>query len=161
ARGQDDRRRASRGDQRGVRLGRVQLDEDARRRRGDRERQRRRGRARASHRRERGPHPRDAGARAAAQPRRPRPRGHPRRRRLGLVGNWGLPYTPAGAEGLSLDGKTLVLAGTSSGQTSPSLFMVVNPRTMRIVRPITLNGYFSFDAMSPDASRLYFIQYTK
>jgi len=82
-------------------------------------------------------------------------------RQLGLVGNWGLPYTPAGAEGLSRDGKTLVLADTSSGQTSPSRFMVVDPRTMRIVRPITLNGYFSFDAMSPDASRLYFIQYTK
>jgi hypothetical protein len=82
-------------------------------------------------------------------------------RQLGLVGNGGLPYTPAGAEGLSRDGKTLVLADTSSGQTSPSLFMVVDPRTMQIVRPITLNGYFSFDAMSPDASRLYFIQYTK
>jgi hypothetical protein len=82
-------------------------------------------------------------------------------RQLGLVGNWGLPYTPAGAEGLSLDGKKLVLADTSSGQTSPSLFMVVNPRTMRTLQPITLNGYFSFDAMSPDGAKLYFIQYTR
>lgn len=79
---------------------------------------------------------------------------------LGLVGHWGLPATPSGAEGLSRDGKTLLLADTSAGQTSPSLFMVVNPKTMRIVEPITLNGYFSYDAMSPDGKKLYFIQYT-
>ena len=29
-----------------------------------------------------------------------------------------------------------------------------------IVRTITLRGYFSFDALSPDASRMYLIQYT-
>ncbi len=80
---------------------------------------------------------------------------------LNLVGNWGLAYTPAGAEGLSFDGRTLVLEDTSAGQTSPSMFMVVNPRTMRISRPITLNGYFSFDAMSPDGKKLYFIEYTR
>ena len=78
-----------------------------------------------------------------------------------LLGSWGLPSTPAGAQGLSLDGKRLVLADTSSGQTSPSRFMVVNPKTMRITKRITLNGYFSFDAMSPDGSKLYFIQYVK
>jgi hypothetical protein len=80
---------------------------------------------------------------------------------LGLVGNWGLPYTPAGPQGLSFDGKTLVLADTSAGQTSPSLFMVVDPKKLQIVRPITLNGYFSFDALSPDGSKLYLIQYTR
>jgi hypothetical protein len=78
-----------------------------------------------------------------------------------LVGTWGLPSTPAGADGISTDGRRLVLADTSAGQTSPSLFMVVNPRTMRIVEPITLNGWFSFDAMSPDAKKLYFIQYVQ
>ena len=78
-----------------------------------------------------------------------------------LLGSWGLPSTPAGAQGLSLDGKRLVLADTSSGQTSPSRFMVVNPKTMRITKRITLKGYFSFDAMSPDGSKLYFIQYVK
>src|ERR1700745_2802267 len=30
---------------------------------------------------------------------------------LRLPGAWGLPYTPAGAEGLSHDGQTLVLGG--------------------------------------------------
>jgi len=80
---------------------------------------------------------------------------------LGLVGTWGLPSTAAGADGLSRDGRTLVLADTSAGQTSPSLFMVVDPRKMRIRTPITLHGWYSFDALSPDGRRLYFIQYTR
>lgn len=82
------------------------------------------------------------------------------RNQLSLVGQWGLPSTPSGAEGVSQDGTRLVLADTSAGQTSPSLFMVVDPRKMRIVAPITLKGYFSYDAMSPDGKTLYFIQYT-
>jgi hypothetical protein len=80
-------------------------------------------------------------------------------RQLGLVGQWGLPYTPAGAEGLSRDGKTLVLAAGPSGLASPSAFIMVNPRRMQMLRTITLDGYFSFDALSPDASRMYLIQY--
>ncbi len=32
---------------------------------------------------------------------------------------------------------------------------------MKIVEPITLTGWYSFDAMSPDASKLYFIHYTQ
>ena len=71
ARGEDDRRREPRRDQRGLRVGRVELDEDARRRRGEGERQRRRGRARPSDRRLRRPHRRrrwctSCAARAAA-----------------------------------------------------------------------------------------------
>jgi hypothetical protein len=80
-------------------------------------------------------------------------------RTLDLVGQWGVPATAAGNEGLSLDGKRLVLTGVADGQTSPSLFLVIDPQTMRIVHPITLTGTFSYDAMSPDASRLFFIQY--
>jgi hypothetical protein len=79
---------------------------------------------------------------------------------LRLSGAWGLPYTPAGAEGLSRDGRTLVLGRAAIGLSSPSRFLVVNPRQMRIVRTISLDGYFSYDALSPDASRLYLIQYT-
>jgi hypothetical protein len=78
-----------------------------------------------------------------------------------LVGAWGLPSTASGPTGISLDGRRLVLADTSAGQTSPSLFMVVDPKTMRIVQPITLTGWFSFDAMSPDGKKLYFIEYTQ
>jgi hypothetical protein len=79
---------------------------------------------------------------------------------LGLVGEWGLPYTSAGAEGLSHDGKTLVLADSQAGFVSPSTFLVVNPRRMKLVRTIMLRGYFSFDALSPNGSRIYLIQYT-
>jgi len=81
-------------------------------------------------------------------------------RQLGLVGQWGLPYTSAGAEGLSHDGRTLVLADNEvRGLASPSRFLIVDPRRMHLIRAITLDGYFSFDALSPDASRLYLIQY--
>jgi hypothetical protein len=79
---------------------------------------------------------------------------------LDLPGRWGLPYTPAGAEGLSRDGKTLVLGKVTFGVTTPSTFLVVNPTRMRVVRTIKLPGYFSYDALSPDASRMYLIQYT-
>lgn len=82
-------------------------------------------------------------------------------RTLDLVGQWGVPSTPAGGEGLSVDGRRLVLADVNDGLNSPSLFLVVDPTTMRIVHPITLRGLFSYDAMSPDASRIYFIDYTR
>jgi hypothetical protein len=82
-------------------------------------------------------------------------------RQADLVGQWGMPATPAGAEGLSFDGRTLVLADMQSGFSSPSLFLVVDLRKMRIVRPITLHGYFAYDALSPDGSRLYLVQYTQ
>ena len=83
------------------------------------------------------------------------------RNQMELVGQWGLPSTPSGADGLSRDGTRLVLSDVMAGQTAPSLFMVVNPKTMKIVDPITLPGWYSFDAMSPDASKLYFIHYTQ
>jgi hypothetical protein len=79
---------------------------------------------------------------------------------LRLSGAWGLPYTPAGAEGLSHDGRMLVLGSAGVGLSSPSRFLVVNPRQMKVVRTISLDGYFSYDALSPDASTLYLIQYT-
>jgi hypothetical protein len=79
---------------------------------------------------------------------------------LRIPGEWGLPYTAAGAEGLSHDGRTLVLGSAGVGISSPSRFLIVDPRRMRVVRTIALQGYFSYDALSPDASRLYLIQYT-
>jgi hypothetical protein len=79
-----------------------------------------------------------------------------------LDGSWGNPALGAGAttgEGLSHDGRALVLASTAGPYGSPSRFLVVDTRLMRVVRTITLHGSFSFDALSPDASRLYLIQY--
>jgi len=81
-----------------------------------------------------------------------------------LDGSWGIPAIGNGyqtGQGLSQDGSTLVLASTSGPFGSPSKFLVVNPRRMKVVRTITLHGSFSFDAISPDASRMYLIEYTR
>jgi hypothetical protein len=88
-------------------------------------------------------------------------RGHSIGPALRIPGAWGLPYTAAGAEGLSHDGGTLVLGSAGVGISSPTRFLVVDPRHMRVVRTVALDGYFSYDALSPDASRLYLIQYTR
>jgi hypothetical protein len=76
-------------------------------------------------------------------------------------GSWGTPTigTPATGQGLSRDGRTLILASTAGPFASPSTFLVVDTRRMTIRRTITLRGSFSFDALSPDGSRLYLIQY--
>jgi hypothetical protein len=63
-------------------------------------------------------------------------------------------------EGLSRDGRTLVLASIAGPYASPSKFLVVDPRRLKALRTIVLDGTFSFDALSPDASRMYLIQYT-
>lgn len=82
-----------------------------------------------------------------------------------LPGSWGIPTIGNGyltGQGLSRDGRTLVLASMSAQTgafSSPSRFLVVDPRTMKITRKIVLDGSFSFDAIAPDASRMYLIQY--
>ncbi|HLY85625.1 MAG TPA: hypothetical protein VKO84_03820 [Gaiellaceae bacterium] len=80
-----------------------------------------------------------------------------------VKGAWGTPLVGSGTQtgqGLSHDGKTLVLASTPGPPyQSSSKFLVVNLRRMRVLRTITLAGDFSFDALSPDASRMYLIQY--
>jgi hypothetical protein len=78
-------------------------------------------------------------------------------------GSWGTPTLGAGAQsgqGLSRDGRTLVLASTPGPPYAhPSKFLLVNLRRMRVVRTIKLDGYFSFDALSPDASKMYLIEF--
>jgi hypothetical protein len=81
-----------------------------------------------------------------------------------LEGSWGTPqlaYGESTGQGLSWDGRTLVLSSLSGPYASPSKFLIVNLKQFRVVRTITLRGSFSFDALSPDASRLYLIQYTR
>lgn len=79
-----------------------------------------------------------------------------------LKGLWGTPIlgatSPTG-QGLSRDGRTLVLASTAQ-LASPSTFLVVDTRRMHVRGTIVLRGSFSFDALSPNGSRLYLIQYT-
>ena len=79
-----------------------------------------------------------------------------------LDGSWGIATIGSGStigQGLSRDGRTLVLESTAGPFSSPSRFMVVDVSRMRVLLTITLHGSFSFDALSPDASRMYLIQY--
>jgi hypothetical protein len=58
-------------------------------------------------------------------------------------------------EGVSHDGRTLVLARVSS----LGRFAVLDARTLRLRRTISLRGQFTYDALSPRATTLYLIQH--
>jgi len=81
-----------------------------------------------------------------------------------LPGAWGTALIGSGGEagqGLSRDGRTLVLESTSGPLVSPAKFLLVDPTHWKIRKRITLPGSFTFDALSPDASKMYLIQYAK
>ncbi|HEX6460482.1 MAG TPA: hypothetical protein VF032_16300 [Thermoleophilaceae bacterium] len=64
--------------------------------------------------------------------------------------------------GLSRDGRTLVLSQPRTRYPeSTSRLYLVNARTLRLRRVITLRGDFSFDAISPDGRTLYLIQLSR
>jgi hypothetical protein len=80
-----------------------------------------------------------------------------------LPGSWGTALIGNGGEagqGLSRDGRTLVLESTSGPLGSSAKFLVVDPMHWKVLRRITLRGSFTFDTLSPDASKMYLIQYT-
>ena len=80
-----------------------------------------------------------------------------------LHGSWGIPSIGNGyssGQGLSRNGRTLVLGTVGSPYVSSSKFLVVDTRKLKAVRTIELHGNFIFDALSPDASKLYLIQFT-
>jgi DNA-binding beta-propeller fold protein YncE len=60
-------------------------------------------------------------------------------------------------EGLSRDGRTLVLAARPRSGTTR--FALIDTRGLRLRRVVALRGVFSYDAMSPDGSTLYVIRY--
>src|SRR3954451_9936622 len=80
-----------------------------------------------------------------------------------LDGPWGIPiysYGPNSGEGLSVDGKTLVVADLAA--TLPrtlSRFLFLDARSLKIRDEAVLRGDFSYDALSPDGNRLYLIQH--
>ena len=76
-----------------------------------------------------------------------------------ILGAYGIPSITwgAGGDSLSQDGRTLVL-GTASAQ-APSGFLVYDTKTLRMKDSVSLPGAFSFDALSPDASRMYLVQH--
>jgi hypothetical protein len=65
------------------------------------------------------------------------------------------------AAGVSTDGSTLVLGDTAYGQPlkARSRFVALSTRTLRPLAHVDLRGDFSFDALSPDANRLYLVQH--
>jgi hypothetical protein len=65
-------------------------------------------------------------------------------------------------DGVSRDGRTLVLAGVPEARADGEVttrFSLVDTRSLKL-RRITLPGTWSYDAISPDGSFLYLIQYT-
>ncbi len=76
-----------------------------------------------------------------------------------LDGFWGIPaptVSPTGGEGLTHDGKKIVV---SSAGGLPTRFAVLDARSMRTLDRFELDGSFAYDAMSPDASTLYLVQH--
>jgi len=80
-----------------------------------------------------------------------------------IAGSWGIPSVAldGSAGGVSRDGYTLVLAPTQSGYPlrKRSSFLLLSTRTFRLVGRVRLKGDFSYDALSPDGSKLYLIQH--
>ena len=74
-------------------------------------------------------------------------------------GNFGIPQVAfdGTTDGLSRDGRTLVLGNVSTSTTSS--FAVVDVPKFRLRRTVTLQGRFSFDALSPNARMLYLIEH--
>jgi hypothetical protein len=81
-----------------------------------------------------------------------------------FAGQLGVPVTTfeGSPGGLSADGSTLVLAdATQPGQTlrKTSSFVAVFARNLTTRALITLHGDFSYDALSPDGTKLYLVQH--
>lgn len=82
----------------------------------------------------------------------------------GLEGDWALPaVTQLGtAAGVSADGGTLVLIRSQYGRRAPTTtdFLVLEPdRRLKPRTEISLDGSFSFDAISPDGRLAYVVEY--
>ncbi|HEY7381276.1 MAG TPA: hypothetical protein VH572_08710 [Gaiella sp.] len=84
-------------------------------------------------------------------------------RHASLRGELGVPQVAfdGSTDGLTADGRTLVLASptTSSGRGATSRFAVLSTRSLHVRQTIDLPGLWSFDAVSPDGSRIYAIEY--
>jgi hypothetical protein len=78
-----------------------------------------------------------------------------------IAGRWTLPRVAADGTlgGLSADRSALVL--TRNALASPTRLALLDGKTLRLRRTLSIPGRFSFDALSPDASRLYLIEYVQ
>jgi hypothetical protein len=81
-----------------------------------------------------------------------------RRSRFLKRGEFGIPLVAYdnSTGGLARNGRRLVVYEPATGRGSR--FVVLDPKTLRVLRRVTLNGDFGFDALSPDGSLMYLIQ---
>jgi hypothetical protein len=78
-----------------------------------------------------------------------------------LPGTLGVPQiTFSGVvEGTWATGRRLMLSTSIYDSSASTRFVVVDTRTLEVVRTIALPGAFAFDALSPDGKRLYLTQF--
>lgn len=80
-----------------------------------------------------------------------------------LRGFYGVPIVAwdNSTGGVSADGKTLVLGsyGPLPGDPGVTRFMVIRTKTLRKSRLLVLRGSWAYDAISPDGSRMFLIEY--
>ena len=74
-----------------------------------------------------------------------------------LPGRWTLPATVIGGppDAATADGRTLVLARAGARETR---FALLDASLRHAPRTVTLRGRFAFDAIAPDASRMFLIE---
>jgi hypothetical protein len=75
-------------------------------------------------------------------------------------GSFGIPLVAfdGTADGISHDGRTLVVADVGS-RADRTTFVFLNTTPLRILKRVTLQGRWAFDAVSPDGRTIYAIQY--
>ena len=78
-----------------------------------------------------------------------------------IRGAFGVPLVAfdGTTEGVSRDGKTLVLAGRPEQAEQQTRFAVLSTTSLRLKQAITLPGLWAYDALSPDGRTLYATQY--
>jgi len=80
-----------------------------------------------------------------------------------LRGFYGVPIVAwdNSTGGVSGDGRTLVLGsyGPPPGSPGVTRFVVLGTKTLRKVRTLALPGSWAYDAISPDGSKLFLIEY--
>jgi hypothetical protein len=80
-----------------------------------------------------------------------------------LRGFYGVPLVAydGTTAGLTGDERTLVVAsyGPLPGRPGTTRFLSLRTKTLKVLRRIELRGSWSFDAISPDGSRLYLVEH--
>ena len=80
-----------------------------------------------------------------------------------VSGSLGIPQVTwdGTTDGISANGKKLVLASITSRPLGvQTTFVVLRANTLGVQRRIELSGHWVFDAISPDGSTIYAVQYT-